>query len=114
MTPQQAAEGLIELVTEEGRVLVDFRDRTAGDPDVEADVIRAMLDAGETDGDIYGAVQNYVDASGLAASFFLGRDELIIAIGSPADRPTRERVAASANPGRPERITAPILQGAVR
>ena len=85
MTPQQAAEGLIELVTEGGRVLVDFRDRAAGNPDIEAEVIRAMLDAEETDRDIYGAVQDYVDASGLAASFFLGRDELIVAIGTPAD-----------------------------
>lgn len=96
MTPQQAAEGLIELVAEDSRVLVDFRDSAAGDPDIEAEVIRAMLDAGESDGDICGAVQKYVDASGLAASFFLGGDEVIVTIGSHAHRRGRTTTAQSA------------------
>lgn len=82
MTPQQAAEGLIELVVPQGgRVLVDFRDRAAGDPEIEADVIRMMLDAEEPDGDFCAAVEDYADASGLTATYYLGREALIVAIG---------------------------------
>lgn len=84
MTPQQAAEGLIELVRPEGgRVLVDFRDRAADDPEIEADVIRMMLDADEPGGDICAAVDDYVSASGLAATYYLGQEALIVTIGEP-------------------------------
>ena len=84
MTPQQAAEGLIELMLPEGsRVLVDFRDRAAGDPEIEADVIRVMLDAEDLDGNICAAVDEFAAASGLAATYYLGQEALIVTIGEP-------------------------------
>jgi hypothetical protein len=84
MTPQQAADGLIELLLPEGRsVLVDFRDRAAGDPEIEADVIRIMLDAEEPDGDICAAVGDYAESSGLAATYYLGAEALIVTLGEP-------------------------------
>jgi hypothetical protein len=84
VTPQEAADGLIELVLpERGRVLVDIRDRAAGDPDVEADVIRVMLDADGSHGDLCAAVDDYAEASGLAATYAFDADALIVAIGDP-------------------------------
>lgn len=84
MTPQQAADGLVEVMLADGqRMLVDFRNVAADNADVEADVIRMLLDTEETDGDVCGAVQAYAEATGLTASFFLGREEVIVAIGSP-------------------------------
>lgn len=73
---------MIELLSPGGgRVLVDFRDRAAGDPAIEADVIRMMLNAEDLDGDICAAVDDYADASGLAATYYLGRDALIVTVG---------------------------------
>jgi hypothetical protein len=84
VTPQEAAEGLIELVLpDRGRVLVDIRDRAAGDPEVEAEVIRVMLDADDSHGDLCAAVDDYAEASGLAATYAFDTDALIVAIGDP-------------------------------
>lgn len=84
MTPKQAADGLVEVMLADGqRMLVDFRNVAPDNADVEAEVIRTLLDTEEADGDICGAVQAYAEATGLTASFFLGRDEVIVAIGSP-------------------------------
>ncbi len=87
MTPQQAADGLVELVFPGGsRVLVDFRNGAACDPLVEASVIRMMLDAEGADGDLRAAIDDYAAASGLTASYYLGEDTLIVAIGDPDPR----------------------------
>ena len=84
MTPEEAAGGLVELVSPGGsRVLVDFRDRAAGDPWLEAAVIRMMLDAEGTDGDMCAAIDDYAAASGLATTYYLGTDALLVAIGDP-------------------------------
>lgn len=85
MTPEQAADGLIELVLPEGgRVLVDFGDRATDDPAIEADVIHLMLDAGDIAGDICAAIDDYAGASGLAATCYLGRDGPVVTIREPA------------------------------
>jgi hypothetical protein len=103
MTPQQAADGLIEVIPAEGgRVLVDFHDGAAGNPDVEADVIQVMLNVEGGEGDICAAVQEYAEASGLTATFFLGSEHVIVAIGREAPghatpdspKPARRRSAA--------------------
>lgn len=84
MTPREAAEGLIEVVLPEaGRVLVDIRDPAAGDPDIEAGVVRVMLDADDSHVDLCAAVDHYAQASGLAATYAIGHDALIVAIGDP-------------------------------
>ena len=85
VTPQQAADGLLEFVLPDGqRILVDLRGRAAGDPDIEAEVIQMLLDAEASDADIYGAVEEYAGASGMEATFFLGSDALIVALGTEA------------------------------
>lgn len=85
MTPQEAAAGLIELVLPQGgRVLVDIGDRAAADPGIEAGIIRVMLDAKDAHADLCAAVDDYAEASGLAATYAFDNDALIVAIGDPA------------------------------
>ena len=84
MTPQEAAAGMIELVVPRGgRVLVDIGDRAALDPAIEAGIIRVMLDAEDTHADLCAAVDDYAEASGLAATYAFDNDALIVAIDEP-------------------------------
>jgi hypothetical protein len=94
MTPQQAADGLIEVIPAEGgRVLVDFHDGAAGDPEIEAAIIQVMMNVEGGEGDICAAVQEYAEASGLTATFFLGSEDVIVAVGS------------AETPGNPSRVS---------
>jgi hypothetical protein len=68
MTPQEAEAGLVELTLPDGgRVLVGFGVRAASNPDVEASVVRMMLDAIGTGNEVRLALSRYAEASGLTA-----------------------------------------------
>ena len=55
MTPRQAIEGIVELgLPSDGRVLVSFAADVAGDPDLENEVLIAMLAAGESQDEVSG------------------------------------------------------------
>jgi hypothetical protein len=83
MTPQEAADGLIELVLADGgRFLVALRDQAADDPAIEAGVVRAMLDAMDSRDAVCAAVDGYAEATGLVATYADGDDVLIVAIGN--------------------------------
>ena len=68
MTPQEADAGLVELTLPNGgRVLVGFGARAASNPDVEASVVRMMLDAIGTGDEVRQVLARYAKASGLTA-----------------------------------------------
>jgi hypothetical protein len=68
MTPQEAQAGLVELTLPEGgRVLVGFGAEVASNPDIEASVVRMMLNAIGTEDEVRLALAEYAEASGLTA-----------------------------------------------
>lgn len=81
MTAHEASQGTMECVLPEGgRVLVDLSGGVAGDPDVEADLVQVMLDAGGSDVEVCEAIVHYADATGLSARSFLGRQAVAVAV----------------------------------
>ena len=86
MTPQEADAGLVELVLPDGgRVLVDFGDGVAGDADVEASVVQTMLDAAGAEGDVWTALSDYANGSGLTARYYLGQRSVVVEIDTVAE-----------------------------
>lgn len=82
MTPQQAAEGYIELdLPNGGRVLVWFGDEVSSNPDIEASVVRMMLASTGSEDDVRAALADYAEASGLTAVVTRERGLLAVAIG---------------------------------
>jgi hypothetical protein len=86
MTPQEADAGLVELVLPDGgQVLVGFGDGVAGNPDVEASVVQTLLDAAGTEGDVWSALSDYAQGSGLTARYYLGRRSVVVEIDAAAE-----------------------------
>ena len=95
MTADEASQGTMECVLPEGgRVLVDVPDGVARDPEVEADLVQVMLDAGGSDAEVCEAIAHYADATGLSAQCFLGRQAVTVAIFEP-----KHRRAPAGHPG---------------
>jgi hypothetical protein len=68
MTPQQAVDGIVELALPDGgHVLVSFGEDVSGDPDLESDVLLAMLGGGDSEVDVCRAVAAHAEAIGLRA-----------------------------------------------
>ena len=82
MTPEQAAEGFVELgLPDGGRVLVCFGDEVASNSDVEASVVLMMLAATGSEDDVRAALADYAEASGLTAQVSIDRGALTVLIG---------------------------------
>jgi hypothetical protein len=82
MTPQQAANGFMELdLPDGGRVLVSFSDEVSSNPDIEASVVRMMLASTGGEDEVRAAIADYAEASGLTAVVIGERDSLTVAIG---------------------------------
>jgi hypothetical protein len=89
MTPQEAAEGTVELVLPEGgRVLVEFPEAFAGNPDVEGDLVQIMLSTEGSDGEVCEAICLYAEAVGLTARYALRRESMVVEIVDTAGRTT--------------------------
>jgi hypothetical protein len=83
VTPEQASDGLVELILPEGgRVLVDIRDDVDRTADLEADVVQLLLEADGSDDDVCSALKDMAHDAGLTAKYSLGRDSVIVALRS--------------------------------
>jgi hypothetical protein len=82
MTPQQARDGLVELVLPDGgQVLVAFGAEIVSNPDVEASVVQMMMAATGNEDDVRAALAAYAEASGFTASLSTYRGSLTVVIG---------------------------------
>jgi len=83
VTPEQASDGLVELILPEGgRVLVDIRNDVERTADLEADVVQLLLEADGSDDDVCSALRDLAHDSGLTAKYSVGRDSVIVALRS--------------------------------
>ena len=81
MTPQQADEGLVELMLPDGgQVLVGFGDEVSSNPDVEASVVRMMLSATGSEDDVRAVLTDYAEASGLTAVVSTNQGTMLVVI----------------------------------
>jgi hypothetical protein len=81
MTPEEATDGLVELVLPEGgRVLVDIRGDVTRTPDLEADVVQLLLEAGGDHDDVCSALRDLAHDAGLTAKYSPGRDSVVVAL----------------------------------
>ena len=79
MTPEEAERGCIEVMLPTGGcVQVGFGDDLSANPELEAAVVRMMLDAEGSDRDVCQAIVDYAGRSGLGARFFLGSRDLAV------------------------------------
>src|SRR5688572_26675029 len=82
MTPQQAGDGLVELMLPDGgHVLVGFREETSINPAVEASVVQVMLDATGNEDEVREALAHYAEASGFSAELSRDRGSIVLMIG---------------------------------
>ena len=82
MTPQQAAEGVLELRTPEGTcLLIAFGANASGDPDIECSVLYAMLEAGDSEVEVQLAVAEVAAEAGLRAEVVPASSPTTIVIG---------------------------------
>ena len=83
MTPEQASNGLVELILPEGgRVLVDIRDDVERTAELEAEVVQVLLEADGTDDDVCSALRDLAHDADLTAKYSLERDSVIVALRS--------------------------------
>ena len=84
MTPRQATDGIVELgLPDGGRVLVSFADDVAGDPDLENDILIAMLGGGDSQAEVCRVVADHAAARGLRAVVSDGLDPVMVVIEMP-------------------------------
>lgn len=82
MTPQQARDGLVELVLPDGgHVLVGFGKEASINPAVKASVVQIMLDATGDAQEVRAAVADYAQASGFTAHLRMDGRALVVMIG---------------------------------
>lgn len=83
MTPEQASNGLVELILPEGgRVLVDIREDVERTADLEAEVVQVLLQADGSDDDVCSALRQLAHDEDLTAKYSQGRDSVIVALRS--------------------------------
>lgn len=63
------------------RVRVEFRGEIPGHPDVETEVVQLLSET--ADGDVFEAIAGYAKMLGLAASYFLGQQVMIVELYLP-------------------------------
>ena len=83
MTPEQASNGLVELILPEGgRILVDIREDVERTADLEAEVVQLLLQVEGTDADVCSALRELAHDEDLTARYSQGRDSVIVALRS--------------------------------
>jgi hypothetical protein len=81
MTPQQADDGLVELMLPDGgHVLVGFSEEASINPAVEASVVQVLLDATGNEDEVRDALAQYAEASGFAAKLSRKDGSIILMI----------------------------------
>lgn len=81
MTPEQASNGLVELVLPEGgRILVDIRDDVERTADLEAEVVQVLLQVDGSDDDVCSALRELAHDEDLTAKYSKGRDSVVVAL----------------------------------
>lgn len=82
MIVEQTGDGFAEVDRPKGgRIRVEFRGEAAHHPDIEAAVVQLLSEG--TDGNVYEAIAAYAKGFGLAATYFLGAEWMIIEIYQP-------------------------------
>jgi hypothetical protein len=90
VTPTQAKEGVLELGLPNGEsVLVTIAEDVPGRPDVDADVIEAMLAADEAETDVYRTVSQAIAPRGLKAHMSEERHPTTVIVAVSEERELR-------------------------